>query len=128
MARPYSHPIAVLALVLLVAAAGCSADAPTAPDLDAPPEASVAVSLSLVGSNTTAASKASPRSCWGQATQVFARMGEMGEHSSGFPTPRLGLRNLARALYEQGVLEDDSLQALGAFVARELGLEIDACL
>jgi hypothetical protein len=128
MTQPYSHPVSVLALVLLVAGAGCMADAPTAPDLDTTPEASVAMSLSPVGSNTTAASEASPRSCWGQATQVFARMGAMGQHASGFDTPRLGLRNLARALYEQGVLEDDSLQALAAFVARELGLEIDACL
>jgi hypothetical protein len=128
MAQPYSHLVTVLALVLLVAGAGCSADAATTPDLGATSEASVAVSLGPIGSNTTAAPEASPRSCWGQATQVFARMGAMGEHSSGFDTPRLGLRNLARALYEQGVLEDDSLQALGAFVARELGLEIDACL
>lgn len=128
MARPYSHPVAVLALVLLVASAGC-ADTPTAPDLDATPEASVAVaSLSPGASNTAASSKASPKSCWGQATQVFARMGAMGEHASSFETPRLGLRNLARMLHEQGVLEDDSLQALGAFVARELGLEIDACM
>jgi hypothetical protein len=51
----------------------------------------------------------------------------MGEHSSSFPTPRLGLRNLARALHEGGVIADDSMQALGAFVAGELGLEIDAC-
>lgn len=65
--------------------------------------------------------------CWGQATQVFAQMGEMGEHSSQQEEPRLGLRNLARALYEQGVIADDSLQALGAFVAAELGLSIDAC-
>jgi hypothetical protein len=65
--------------------------------------------------------------CWGQASQVFARMGLMGEHSSSFDTPRLGLRNLARALYDQGVLVDDSMQALGAFVASELDLSIAAC-
>jgi hypothetical protein len=65
--------------------------------------------------------------CWGQATKVFARMGEMGEHASQQPTPRLGLRNLARALYADGVLPDDSLQALGAFVAADLGLSIEAC-
>jgi hypothetical protein len=69
----------------------------------------------------------SGNACWGQATKVFAQMGAMGEHSSSFETPRLGLRNLARALYEQGVLEADTMQALGAFVAAELGLEIDAC-
>jgi hypothetical protein len=69
----------------------------------------------------------SPASCWGQASAVFAQMGVMGEHSSSFDTPRLGLRNLARALYDQGVIEDDTMQALGAFVAAELGLDIEAC-
>lgn len=67
------------------------------------------------------------KACWGQATKVFAQMGMMGEHASSFETPRLGLRNLARALYEQEVLPDDSMQALGAFVATELGLSIEAC-
>jgi hypothetical protein len=47
--------------------------------------------------------------------------------SSSFETPRLGLRNLARALAEQGIIDDDSMQSLGAFVAEELGLSIDAC-
>jgi hypothetical protein len=69
----------------------------------------------------------SGNACWGQATKVFAQMGAMGEHSSSFDTPRLGLRNLARALYDQGVIADDSMQALGQFVAAELGLEIEAC-
>jgi hypothetical protein len=71
---------------------------------------------------------ANENACWGQASRAFAQMGEMGEHSSSFPTPRLGLRNLARALYDEGVLPDDSMQSLGAFVARTLGLSIDACL
>jgi hypothetical protein len=73
--------------------------------------------------------KAAPSSqaCWGQATKVFAQMGAMGEHSRSFDTPRLGLRNLARALYDQGVLPDDSMRSLGVFVANELGLSIDAC-
>jgi hypothetical protein len=65
--------------------------------------------------------------CWGQASAVFARMGEMGEHSSSFETPRLGLRNLARALYNAGAIPNDSMAALGQFVAAELGLSIEAC-
>jgi hypothetical protein len=68
------------------------------------------------------------QACWGQATRVFAQTGEMGEHSSQQPNPRLGLRNLARALADQGVIPDDSMQSLGAFVASELGLSIDACM
>jgi hypothetical protein len=65
--------------------------------------------------------------CWGQASAIFAQTGEMGKHASEEPTPRLGLGNLARALYEAGVIPDDSLQALGAFVAGELGYSVDAC-
>lgn len=67
-------------------------------------------------------------SCWGQATAIFAQMGLMGEHASQQENPRMGLRNLARALAELGVIPDDSMAALGAFVAGELGLGIDACM
>jgi hypothetical protein len=73
------------------------------------------------------AQAASDNACWGQATKVFVQMADMGEHASQQPTPRLGLRNLARALFEQGVIEDDTLQALGAFVVAELGLSVEAC-
>jgi hypothetical protein len=66
--------------------------------------------------------------CWGQATAVFAQMGEMGEHASQEPTPRLGIRNLARALYDAGTIADDSMATLGQFVADALGLSIDACM
>jgi hypothetical protein len=52
----------------------------------------------------------------------------MGEHASQQPSPRLGLRNLARALADAGVIADDSLDALGQFVAAELGLSIEACM
>jgi hypothetical protein len=83
-----------------------------------------------LGAGFTSRASAAPNSnaCWGQASKVFAQTGAMGEHSSSFDSPRLGLRNLARALYEQGVLPDDSMAALGAFVATELGYSIDACL
>jgi hypothetical protein len=54
-------------------------------------------------------------------------MGEMGEHSSSFETPRLGLRNLARQLADLGIIPDSSMASLGAFVATELGLSIEAC-
>jgi hypothetical protein len=83
------------------------------------------VAASLIGLPSVSAQ--SSNACWGQATAVFARMGVMGEHASGYDTPRLGLRNLARALYDQGVIEDDTMQALGAFVAAELGLDVGAC-
>lgn len=71
---------------------------------------------------------ANGKACWGQATAVFAQTGVMGEHASDQPTPRLGLANLARALYDDGVIDAPTMQALGAFVADALGLSIDACL
>jgi hypothetical protein len=88
-------------------------------------------SLLLILAFTVATAQATDQenACWGQASAVFAQMGEMGTHSSEQPTPRLGLYNLAVALYEQGgVLEEPSLQALGGFVANELGLSIEACM
>lgn len=65
--------------------------------------------------------------CWGQATAVFAQMRAMGNHASQQSNPRLGLRNLARELFEFGIIADDSMEALGQFVSSELGLSIDAC-
>jgi len=68
------------------------------------------------------------KACWGQATKVFAKLREMGIHASEQNEPRYGLRNLARELFEQGVIEDDSMEALGRFVSAELGLSIEACM
>lgn len=87
----------------------------------------VSVMILLVPT-TGVAQPSTQQACWGQASKVFAQTGAMGAHASEQPTPRLGLRNLARSLFEDGVLADDSMQSLGAFVATELGLSIDACL
>lgn len=86
--------------------------------------------VGLVCGLTVGSANAEPpnAACWGQASAVFAQMGDMGTHSAGQETPRLGLRNLARALAEAGIIPDDSMAALGTFVANELGLSIDACM
>ena len=88
----------------------------------------LALLVSLLLVSTVAQAAPSDKACWGQATKVFARMGKMGEHASQQPNPRDGLRNLARALYEDEVIPDDSMQALGVFVATVEGLSIDACM
>jgi hypothetical protein len=85
-------------------------------------------SLMAVPQLVTAAPKNPQQACWGQATKVFAQTGVMGRHASEQPSPRLGLRNLARALFEAGVIPDDSMYSLGVFVSSELGLSIDACM
>jgi hypothetical protein len=95
-------------------------------------KASVMLVLALLGSvllvpSVAQADSSQEAACWGQASAVFAKTGEMGLHASQQPTPRLGLGNLASALYEAGDIDDDSLQALGAFVAGELGYSIKAC-
>ena len=77
---------------------------------------------------TASAATPNGQACWGQATKVFAATGELGQHASSEPTPRLGLANLASALFAQGVIHAPTMQALGAFVAAQLGLSIDACV
>jgi hypothetical protein len=84
--------------------------------------------LMCLASTTVMAGTPPTQACWGQATKVFAQTGAMGEHASQEPTPRLGLRNLARALFDAGILADDSMGALGQFVAAELDPSIGACM
>lgn len=103
-----------LAFSFLLVICACSTDEPLSPTDTA--------------SRSVGMETATSPACWGQVTAVFAAMGEMGEHASQEPTPRLGLRNLARALFEAGIIEDDSMAALGVFVQDELGLSIDACM
>jgi hypothetical protein len=83
--------------------------------------------FSLLLVSVVQASTDQGNACWGQASAVFAQTEDMGGHASELPTPRLGLRNLARALADDGIIPDDSMQSLGVFVANELGLSIDAC-
>ncbi len=67
---------------------------------------------------------ANDQACWGQAAQVFAQTGAMGYHSSSQGQPRLGLANLADMLFEAGVIDAPTIQALGAFVSED----ISACM
>jgi hypothetical protein len=77
---------------------------------------------------TASAATPNDHACWGQATKVFAATGELGQHASSEPTPRLGLANLARALFDQGVIPAPTMQALGVFVTAQLGLSIASCM
>ena len=83
--------------------------------------------LIMVFSGFSNSDNAGDCACWGQATAVFARMGMMGEHASEQPTPRVGLRNLARYLADEGIIPDDSMQSPGEFVDSAYGLSIEAC-
>jgi len=78
---------------------------------------------------TPMSAQAYTQDCWGQATAAFAQAGEMGEHASQQATPRDGLANLARDLYEDGVIDAPTLQALAAWlVSIEPDLTVEACM
>ena len=119
--------VVLLVGVVSVLAAACGQPgsfSPTAPSDSVSP-----VTPALVGSSGVGAlSGRNEHACWGEATQALARLGEMGYHASQQSNPRLGLHNVARLLYDLGLLPDDSLQALGAFLSSALGLSIDSCL
>lgn len=83
----------------------------------------------LVVAAPTAPSHADSPACWGQATAVFAQFGQMGQHASQQPTPRQGLRNLARELEALGLLPDDSLTSLAQYIISiDPTLSVAACL
>ena len=84
--------------------------------------------LILLLSATPVLAEADDSACWGQASAVYAQTGEMGEHASQEPTPRIGLHNLARLLYESGAIAEPTMEALGQFVAEAENLSIDACM
>ncbi len=58
----------------------------------------VAVALTAIPAAALAAPPSNP-SCWGAASADFAHSapGALGEHSSSFATPRLGIGNVANA-------------------------------
>ena len=122
-----------ISLIVLAASTvfsvACSQSAlPTAPTSVSPATPSSSSSAPAATMTVQAQASRNQQACWGEATQVFAQLGDFGAHASQQATPRLGLRNVARALYEQGLLPDDSLQALGAFLSAALELSIDSCL
>jgi hypothetical protein len=66
--------------------------------------------------------------CWGTVTsQRAATFHDIGEHSADQSTPRLGLGNVARALFEAGLTEGPTVGDLGAFLASVDGLDETYC-
>lgn len=120
MKTPSSAATFIFVAAIAIFCLGCSEDSFVGPE-------SGSSGAEFRSDETTPYATTNEKACWGQATRVFAQMGDMGEHASEFPTPRLGLRNLARALYAAGDIPDDSMQSLGVFVAETLGLSLAAC-
>jgi len=118
-----SLPLIVFAVL---SAIGCN-QAPGSSSPTSPSAVASALAIAASDARSIGQGARNEQACWGEATEALARLGEMGYHASHQDTPRLGLRNVARLLYDLGVLPDDSLQALAAFLSSALGLSIDSC-
>ena len=131
-ASTQSNPRLGLANVAVVFYEAGIIPAPTMDELGIYLAAAAGVTLDKCLSNAKAVAEAESfaqnnAACWGQASKVFAQTGMMGQHSSSFDNPRLGIRNLARYLFDLGVIPEDSMAALGAYVSDELGYDLSAC-
>ena len=83
-----------------------------------------AASVLLITSPTIAApasqskSQTGSNNCWGVVSAQLAQVeGGLGDHTSSQSNPRLGLGNVARLFYEQGLIDSPTLSALGSFLA-----------
>jgi hypothetical protein len=75
--------------------------------------------LALPGAAMAQPDDSVPANCWGVVTSQFARADRgIGEHSSNQTNPRLGLGNVAKALYDQGLISDPHVSDLGALLAQ----------
>jgi uncharacterized membrane protein len=65
-----------------------------------------------------APAKNNVENCWGVVSAQLAQIeGGLGDHTSSQSNPRLGLGNVARLFYEQGLIDEPTLSALGSFLA-----------
>ena len=63
-------------------------------------------------------SQTSTSNCWGVVSAQLAHVeGGLGDHTSSQSNPRLGLGNVARLFYQQGLISEPTLSALGSFLA-----------
>jgi hypothetical protein len=66
--------------------------------------------------------------CWGTVTsQRASTFHDVGQHSSSQSSPRLGLGNVARALYDAGLTSGPHVSDLGSFLASVDGLDETSC-
>ena len=67
-------------------------------------------------------------SCWGVVTSQRAiSEGDIGEHAAAQNTPRLGLGNFARLLYDLGLTDGPHISDTGSVAADLDGLDSTHC-
>jgi hypothetical protein len=91
---------------------------------------SCVVAAALVGVPATSALAGAPAhpNCWGVVTsQRASSEGDIGEHASAQPTPRAGLGNVARLLFDLGISSGPHVSDLGTALASLDGLDSTSC-
>jgi hypothetical protein len=87
----------------------------------------VAAALATVPTSALAGAPAHP-SCWGVVTSQRATTeGDIGEHASSQDSPRAGLGNVARLLYDLGISSGPHVSDLGSALATLDGLDATSC-
>jgi hypothetical protein len=87
----------------------------------------VAAVFVMVPASAVADAPANP-SCWGVVTsQRAVSEGDIGAHSSSQDSPRLGLGNVARLLYDLGLTSGPHVCDLGSGLATLDGLDSTSC-
>jgi len=87
----------------------------------------VAAALVTVPTSAFANAPASP-SCWGVVTaQRATTEGDIGAHASSQDTPRAGLGNVARLLFDLGISSGPHVSDLGTALASLDGLDATSC-
>ena len=78
---------------------------------------------------STQAQADSTTNCWGVVTSQLAQSstGAVGDHSSSESTPRIGLANVALALFNEGVIGSPHISALAIFLAEIDGVPETQC-
>ena len=77
-----------------------------------------ALTLAAVSVGSAAAAQPSNPNCWGVVSaQRATTVGDVGEHASAQSTPRLGLGNTARLLFELGLSGGEHVSDLGSALA-----------
>ncbi len=81
----------------------------------------------LAAGPAAAAGPANP-SCWGTVSaQRATSTHDIGEHASAQSTPRLGLGNTARLLFDLGLTSGPHVSDLGSTLAELDGIDATSC-
>jgi len=87
-----------------------------------------AAALAAVSAAPVAAAAPANANCWGVVSaQRATTLGDIGQHASAQSTPRLGLGNTARLLFDLGLTAGPHVSDLGSGLATLDGIPETSC-